>query len=55
MKESEVECMKKITEQMQTNDKENKIITAPFYMLTNNIAVIYKEAYKVIEEAIKLS
>ena len=36
-------------------DKENKIITAPFYMLTNNIAVIYKEAYKVIEEAIKLS
>ena len=36
-------------------DKENKIITAPFYMLTDNISVIYNEAYKIIKEAIKFS
>ena len=36
-------------------DKENKIITAPFYMLTDNISVIYNEAYKIIKEAMKFS
>lgn len=33
-------------------DKENKIITAPFYMLTDNISVIYEEAYKVIKASL---
>jgi len=35
-------------------DQINKIITAPFYMMTTDISIIYNEAYKVIEEALKL-
>lgn len=30
-------------------DKENKIVTAPFYMLTDNISVVYEEACKIIK------
>ncbi|HSQ97320.1 MAG TPA: isoprenoid biosynthesis glyoxalase ElbB [Rickettsiales bacterium] len=33
-------------------DKQNKIITAPFYMLTDDISVIYEEAYKVIKASL---
>jgi len=36
-------------------DEKNKIITAPFYMLANDISIIYKEAYKIVQEAIKLA
>jgi len=35
-------------------DKANKIITAPFYMLANNIATIYDEASLVIKSALEL-
>jgi len=34
-------------------DDKNKIITAPFYMLTDNISVIYEESYKIIKTALK--
>ncbi|MDD2839632.1 MAG: isoprenoid biosynthesis glyoxalase ElbB [Rickettsiales bacterium] len=33
-------------------DDKNKIITAPFYMLTNNISIVYNEAYKIIKSAL---
>ena len=35
-------------------DRINKIITAPFYMLADSIETIYNEAYKIIDEAVKL-
>ena len=35
-------------------DKKNKIITSPFYMLADNIAIIYNEAKLIIESAIDL-
>ena len=36
-------------------DKNNKIITTPFYMLADNISQIYDEAYKSIKAMIDLS
>lgn len=35
-------------------DKINKIITAPFYMMTNRIEVVFNEAHDVILNALKL-
>ena len=35
-------------------DKTNKIVTAPFYMLADNIKTIYDEAYMLVKTAIEL-
>ena len=35
-------------------DEKNKIITSPCFMSTTDISVIYKEVYKVVENAIRL-
>lgn len=35
-------------------DKENKIVTSPFYMLADNVATIYDEAKLIIKAAIEL-
>lgn len=35
-------------------DEKNKIVTAPCFMLTNKIEVIYNEVYNVIKTAIKI-